>query len=162
MPFPGPALGALTPLCFLFMEANSMWGGNIPSTLAGEFAFSIGLALAVLFLGALRWSVAHGRGRAWCGLLEAVVGMSHGYTLLWAGLGSLGELIAIRGWWRRVGTLVAVHGLAILLMAFWLFPLLGYARVDDVVQPRLDHQLVARGHAADPLAGAIAAVARRS
>ncbi len=127
IPFPGPALGALTPLCFLFMEANSMWGGNIPSTLAGEFTFSIGLALAVLFLGALRWSIAHGRGRLWCGILEAGVGLSHGYTLLWAGFGSLGELIAIRGWWRRVGTLVVVHGLAILLMGFWIVPLLGYA-----------------------------------
>jgi hypothetical protein len=128
IPFPGPALGALAPLCFLFMEANSMWGGNIPSTLAGEFTFSIGLALAVLFLGALRWTIAHDRGRIWCGVLEAVVGMCHGYTLLWAGLGSLAELIAIRGWWRRFGTLVAVHGLAILLMGFWLLPLLGYAR----------------------------------
>ena len=127
IPFPGPALGALTPLCFLFMEANSMWGGNIPSTLAGEFSFSIGLALAVLFFGALRWSVEHGRGRAWCGLLEAAVGLSHGYTLLWSGLGSLGELIAIRRWWYRVGSLVAVHGIAILILAFWLFPLLGYA-----------------------------------
>src|SRR4029453_14958133 len=127
IPFPGPALGALTPLCFLFMEANSMWGGNIPSLLAGEFTFSLGLALAVLFLGALRWSIAHGRGRLWCGLLESFVGLSHGYTLLWAGFGSLGELIAIRGWWRRVGTLVVVHGLAILLMGFWLLPLLGYA-----------------------------------
>jgi len=124
--FPGPALGALTPLCFLFMEANSMWGGNIPSTLAGEFTFSIGLALAVLFLGALRWSIAHGRGRLWCGVLEALVGLSHGYTLLWAGMGSLGELIAVRGWWSRVRTLVVVHGLAILLMGFWLFPLLAY------------------------------------
>ena len=31
-----------------------MWGGNIPSTLAGEFSFSLGLALAVLFFGLLR------------------------------------------------------------------------------------------------------------
>src|SRR4029077_2142555 len=92
VPFPGPALAALTPLCFLFMEANSMWGGNIPSTLAGEFALSLGLALAVLFLGVLRWTIVNGRGRAWCGLLEAVVGLSHGYTLLWTGLMSLGEL----------------------------------------------------------------------
>src|SRR5262249_24798103 len=127
IPFPGPALGALAPLFFLFMEANSMWGGNIPSTLAGEFSFSIGLSLAVIFLGALRWSIDHRRGLAWCGLLEAVVGLSHGYTLLWTGLGSLGELIAIRGWWRRLGSLVAVHGLAILIMGFWLVPLLGYA-----------------------------------
>jgi len=126
-PFPGPALGALASLCFLFMEANSMWGGNIPSTLAGEFALSFGLALTVLFFGALRRAVETGRGVAWTGLLEAAIGLSHGYTLLWAGFGSLLELVATRGWWRRLGILVCVHGLAILLMALWLVPLVVYA-----------------------------------
>jgi tetratricopeptide (TPR) repeat protein len=126
IPFPGPALGALSTLCFLFMEANSMWGGNIPSTLAGEFAFSLGLALAVLFIGTLRWTIETGRGRAWNGLLVALIGFAHGYTLIWAGFTSLAELIVLRGWWRRVGVLVAVHGLAILLLGFWLFPLLAY------------------------------------
>ncbi len=127
VPFPGPALGALATLPFLFMEANSMWGGNIPSTLAGEFTFSIGFALAVLFLGTLRYTMESGRGRAWNGLLVATMGLCHGYALLWAGVTSLAELVATRRWWRRVGVLVAVHGLAILLMAFWLVPLLAYS-----------------------------------
>src|SRR6185295_1775009 len=113
-------------LAFIFMEANSMWGGNIPSTLAGEFAFSLGVALAVLSVGTLRWTMRTGRGRAWNGLLVFLVGFAHGYTLLWAGFTSLAELIALRGWWRRVGTLVAVHGLALLLLGFWLLPLLAY------------------------------------
>ncbi len=127
VPFPGPALAALGTLPFIFMEANSMWGGNIPSTLAGEFAFSLGTALAVLFVGTLRHTVDTRRGHAWNGLLVALIGLAHGYTLLWAGFTSLAELVALRGWWRRVGTLVAVHGLAILLLGFWLVPLLAYA-----------------------------------
>lgn len=128
VPFPGPALGAMAPLCFIFMEANSMWGGNIPSTLAGEFTFSLGMALAVLFVGTLRWTMEHNRGRAWNGLLVAIIGMSHGYTLLWAGFTSLSELVATRGWWRRFWSLSAIHALAILIMAFWLFPLLAYSK----------------------------------
>ena len=127
IPFPGPALGALGTLCFLFMEANSMWGGNIPSTLAGEFAFSLGLALAVLFVGTFRHTIATGRGRAWNAILVAAIGFAHGYTLIWAGFTSLAELITTRGWWRRVGALVAVHGLAFLLLGFWLVPLLAYS-----------------------------------
>src|SRR5206468_1387709 len=47
-------------------------------------------------------------------------------SLLWAGFTSLAELVSLRGWWRRMGTLVAVHGLAILLLGFWLVPLLAY------------------------------------
>ena len=34
-PFPIPITGALFSLSFLFMEGNSMWGGNIPSTPGG-------------------------------------------------------------------------------------------------------------------------------
>ena len=105
-----------------------MWGGNIPSTLAGEFAFSPGFALAVLFMGVLRRAIDDRRGYAWAGLLVAIVGMAHGYTLLWCGLFSTWELVTLRGWWRRVGALTAMHGLAILIMAFWLFPLLAYAQ----------------------------------
>ncbi len=127
LPFPVPALAALSTLPFLFMEANSMWGGNIPSTLAGEFAFSLGLALAVLWMGVLRRVIDRRRGYAWAGLGVAIIGMMHGYTLLWAGLYSTWELVTARGWWRRVGALTAIHGLAILIMAFWLFPLLAYA-----------------------------------
>ena len=126
VPFPGPALGALAPLCFLFMEKNSMWGGNIPSTLAGEFALSLGLALTILFIGTLRRTMETGRGKVWNGLLVALIGLSHGYTLLWAGPVSLLELVSTRDWLRRFGTLVAVHGLGILLMAFFLFQLIGY------------------------------------
>jgi hypothetical protein len=126
-PFPGPALGALASLCFLFMEANSMWGGNIPSTLAGEFTFSLGFALVILFLGTLRRTMETGRGQVGNGILEAVIGLCHGYALLWGGLVSLLELLTTHGWWKRLRTLIAVHGLAILLMGFWLVPLLYYA-----------------------------------
>jgi hypothetical protein len=127
VPFPGPAIGSLSTLCFLFMEANSMWGGNIPSTLAGEFSLSLSLALAVLFFGTLHRAVKTGRGVAWNGLLEALIGLSHGYTLLWVGFSSLLELIATQRWWRRVAVLAGVHALAISLFAFWLLPMIAYS-----------------------------------
>ena len=37
-----------------------MWGGNIPSTLAGEFSHSLGFALAVMFVGLLYQGVETG------------------------------------------------------------------------------------------------------
>jgi hypothetical protein len=127
IPFPGPALGAIGSLCFLFMEATSMWGGNIASMLTGEFTYSMGMALAVLFVGTLSRTMETGRGVARNGLLVAAIGLSHGYPLLWAGAVSLTALIAVRRWWWRLGVLVRIHGLALLLMSFWLVPLLWYA-----------------------------------
>ncbi|MDD5382693.1 MAG: 6-pyruvoyl-tetrahydropterin synthase-related protein, partial [Candidatus Margulisbacteria bacterium] len=52
-PFPIPVMGATFSLAFLFMQANSMWGGNIPSTLAGEYSYSFGLAMVIVFFGTL-------------------------------------------------------------------------------------------------------------
>jgi hypothetical protein len=43
--FSRPHYGCFVFLPFLFMEGNSMWGGNIPSTLAGTFCYSMGFSL---------------------------------------------------------------------------------------------------------------------
>jgi hypothetical protein len=126
VPFPGPALGALGTLCVLFLETNSVWGGNILSTLTGELTYSLGLALGLVFLGSVRSAVATGRGRFASAALLAATGLSHGYALLWAALASLLELVTIEGWWRRLRILVSIHVLALLLMAVWLVPLLWY------------------------------------
>ena len=41
--FPIPILGAIFSLIFLFQEGNSMWGGNVLSTFAGEFSYSLSM-----------------------------------------------------------------------------------------------------------------------
>lgn len=50
-PFPQMA-AALTP-AFLLMESYSIYGGNILSTLAGEFSYSLSFSLVFIFLGTL-------------------------------------------------------------------------------------------------------------
>ncbi len=122
--FPIPIFGALFVLPFLFMEANSMWGGNIPSTLAGEFAFSLGFALSILFVGSLYNGITTGRHAVKNGVLIALIGFSHGYTLLYAGLVSLFFLITTQDFGKRLKYLVRVHGLGFLLMGLWIIPLL--------------------------------------
>jgi hypothetical protein len=49
--FPAPLLGAAASLVFLFLEENPIWGGTVASTLTGEFSYTYGIGLAVLFLG---------------------------------------------------------------------------------------------------------------
>ncbi|WP_447973551.1 6-pyruvoyl-tetrahydropterin synthase-related protein [Nitrospira sp. Kam-Ns4a] len=123
-PFPAPALAAVATPIFLFQEGNSMWGGNVMSTLAGEFAFSLGLSLAVLCLGTVWAGIERGRGLAANAVLLALVGLAHGYALLVAGLTTLGLAALTRDRWAAIRYLLAVYGLAFCLLGWWLLPLL--------------------------------------
>ncbi len=128
--FPLPALGAALSLVFLFNEGNSMWGGNLPSTLAGEFAFSLGFGLAVLFLGLLYRGVETQRGWRSLGALLALIGLCHPVAFLNAASVGLFFLLERRHFARNLRFLLSAYGTAVLLMGFWLIPLLaklGYA-----------------------------------
>src|SRR5438445_751528 len=80
--FPMPALGAVASLLFLFNEGNSMWGGNIPSTLAGEFAHSAGFAFAVLFLGLVYRGIEENRHWRSRSVVLAIAGLCHPVAFL--------------------------------------------------------------------------------
>jgi len=128
--FPVPALGAAASLLFLFNETNSMWGGNIKSTLAGEFAFSISFAFAVLFIGLLYRGVERQQGWKSLGALLALTGLCHPIGFLNAASAGVFFLFRRRDFVRNVRFLVLVYGLSVLLMGFWLVPLIakiGYA-----------------------------------
>ncbi|MBU1168052.1 MAG: tetratricopeptide repeat protein [Proteobacteria bacterium] len=118
--------GAISSLAFLFMEGQSIWGGNILSTLSGTFCYALGFSLAVLFLGVL-YNHFHEKPRyVSCALLLCLTGFSHGYALLFAGFGSLYFLLTPGRFIRHLIDLILIHGLAIGLMAFWLFPLMAH------------------------------------
>ena len=74
---PIPALLAAATLPFLFDYTFTIYGGNLFSTLAGEYAFSFSLSLAILFLGLFACAVREGRYRAWAALALAGCVLSH-------------------------------------------------------------------------------------
>ena len=73
-PWPGPPLMAAATMCYLFFTGYSIWGGNLFSNAAGEFSFTIGLALALFFLGTLAMAL-DTRRRMW---LPAAAARAHG------------------------------------------------------------------------------------
>lgn len=130
LPFPVPALAAPATLIFLFNEGNSMWGGNIPSTLAGEFAHSIAFALAVLFLGLLYRGVERQRGWRGLGFLLGLTGLCHPVAFINAASAGIFFVLGRQGFVRNLRFLLLVYGMAVLVMGFWLVPLiakLGFA-----------------------------------
>jgi hypothetical protein len=120
--FPIPALGATVTLIFLFNEGNSMWGGNIPSTLAGEFSFGLSFGLAVLFFGLLYRGVETQRGWRTQAAVLALTGLCHPVGFINAVTPGLFFLLDRRNLARNLRYLIVVYGTATLLMGFWLFP----------------------------------------
>jgi hypothetical protein len=132
MRFPGPALLAVATVPFLFYSGFSqgggtwsftIYGGNIASTLAGEFSFSISLSLALVFLGVLAKSLDTGRYRALAAVLLALTGLSHLLPTLFAVCGA-GILLLLRPSLARAKLWATVLAVGALLAAFWSVPFL--------------------------------------
>ena len=125
--WPAAFFGALGAFTFLLHEQNAIWGGNLLSTLAGEFAYSYGLLFAVLAMMAWVYAVAPGRGWVLAGVMEAACGFSHGFPLLVVGFSTVFLLLDCATWraFRHVfGQLVRGHLLAFCLLGGWLWPML--------------------------------------
>jgi len=85
---PGPACLAAATLPFLFEPSFSIYGGNLLSTLAGEFSFSLSLSLALLFLGVVAAGLRTGRYRALAAMLFAATLLCHLIPALFAAAGA--------------------------------------------------------------------------
>ena len=85
--YPG-ALAALT-LCYLFDYTYTIYGGNLFSTLAGEYAYSLSIALALLFLGLMARGLRTGRHRGWAAVTLAACVLAHIIPALFAIVGAL-------------------------------------------------------------------------
>jgi hypothetical protein len=74
---PGPGCLAAATLPFLFEPSFTIDGGNLLSTLAGEYAYSLGLSLALVTLGLVAAGLRTGRHRSLAVLFLAATVLSH-------------------------------------------------------------------------------------
>ena len=122
LPFPIPPLMAVATIPFVFDRFHTIWGGNAAATLAGEFAFSISLSLALVFIGVMYRALETGKGRALGAVLLAATALCHLLPAAFAVL-SVGVLLLLRRpdkvRWRLVFT-VGLVGL--MLASFWFLP----------------------------------------
>jgi hypothetical protein len=136
---PGPGCLAAATLPFLFEPSFSIYGGNLLSTLAGEFSYSLGLSLALVFLGVAALGLRTGRYRSLAAVLLAATLLCHLITFMFAvaGLGvwlvldadlrrSFGAgvrgMVARRRWSRRVLWALVAGAIGVGLTAWWLVP----------------------------------------
>ena len=131
--WPAPAAAALGGLGFLFMDSFTIYGGNIPSSLAGEYSFSLSVGLCLVFYGLAYRLALDERPRLIApALVLAAAALSHLVPVIIVALVS-----PLLVWWsvrargvastaRRFGT---VYGIAFAITAFWAIPFvarLGY------------------------------------
>ena len=123
--FPIPILGAIFTLPFLFMEANSMWGANIPSTLAGELSYGIGISLAFLFFGTLYAGIRDNKYILLNAFLFFLLGLCHAYSLIFSAVIGSYFLFNRKSFRENIWYLFCTYGLGTLLLGFWLLPVIG-------------------------------------
>ena len=119
--FPAPTIAALFTLPFLFDTSFSIYGGNVASTLAGEFAYSISLSLMLVYLGVLLRGLRTGRHRVLAGALLALVGLTHLIPAIFA-VAATGVALAMQPGRRGMRWVTVTGALAASLAAFWLLP----------------------------------------
>jgi len=115
-----PALGSVLSLPFLLMSGNAMWGGNIGSTMAGEFSYGISLLLSLYLCAKIHADIPAGRSLIKNSILEGLAALSNGYPLLQFAFGSSYFLFRK----RFIPYLITMHALAFGLIGFWILPLL--------------------------------------
>ncbi|MDP7599242.1 MAG: hypothetical protein QGH55_05560, partial [Acidimicrobiales bacterium] len=119
--FPGPALMAAATLPFIFDRAFNIMGGNLMSTMAGEFAFTLAVVALLVYLGLLVRGIETGRGRGWAALALAVVGLCHLLVAFYALLASFVAVLTRPS--RAAFTWLLTTGVvAGLTSAFWVLP----------------------------------------
>jgi hypothetical protein len=126
--FPIPIAGAIGMVSFLFMDSYTIYGGNIPSALAGEYSFSLSVGLCMVFLGLAYRSATEQRSSP---LLAAVVLALAVLSHLIPVMVTLLALPLVLFWGARARGMsviarrfAVVLGIAFALTAFWSIPFL--------------------------------------
>jgi len=139
--FPLPAMFSAMSVIFLFDESFTIYGGNIASTMAGEFSFSIALSLAFVYFGVLARGLRTGKHRALAAVLLALCVLCHLIVAIFAATGTVVWFLLYldRRRFKWLATMVPVGAL---LTAFWVLPFflrrhyltdMGYERRTDYV-----------------------------
>jgi hypothetical protein len=124
-PWPAPPAFAIAATGTLVQTRNDwqIYGGNIASTLAGEFSFTLALALGLFALGALGKTLDTGK-RPWLpAVLIAASAMSHVVVAMVLGLFAI-LLFVTRRPGRTWRLALPIGAVAVALTAVWSLPLI--------------------------------------
>ena len=127
--YPIPEMLAVAATIFLYDESFTIYGGNIASTMAGEFSFSIALTLGILGFALVARGLETGKYLASGSIVLALAALSHGIVLLFV---FVGVALMLLFWVQRGADGLRdnkplvfgakIIAIAFLLSAFWVIP----------------------------------------
>ncbi|MFM1751636.1 MAG: hypothetical protein RL119_598, partial [Actinomycetota bacterium] len=130
--YPIPELFALAGLVYLLDESYTIYGGNVASTMAGEFSFSISLSFTLVAFGLFANGLDTGRHRIKAAIFMALAVLCHGIVAIYV---TVGLLLMLLLWLdrKRLRWFIVTAGTGSLLTAFWILPfLLNHAYMTDM------------------------------
>jgi len=125
MKHPIPVIGMIFSLSFIFLEAYSIYGGNLPSTLSGEFSYSFSFALFWIFIATMKKGLEEKMHLLANTLLLSLMVLSHLIPVMLSLL-IVPLFLFAADYKHRLIYLIKVYCLAFLLTSFWSAPFLWY------------------------------------
>ena len=121
LPFPVPELLSIAGVLYLWDESYTIYGGNIASTMAGEFSFSIARQPGGARPSDCSPAAADRRAPGHGAIVLALAILCHGIVAIYVAVGLvlMGLLYLDRGRWRYIWTTI---GTMSLLASFWIVP----------------------------------------
>lgn len=122
---PIPVLMTACSLPFLFNTSYTIDGGNIVSTMAGEFSFSLAISTGLLFLGVTAYALRTGRLRWLAASLFAVTCVTHLVPGIAFGAAAAIFMVTTtspRALGRAIRIVAPIGVVGALLAAWWLLP----------------------------------------
>jgi hypothetical protein len=127
--YPIPEMLAIAATIFLYDESFTIYGGNIASTMAGEFSFSIALSLSILGFALVARGLETGKYLAAGSIVVALSALSHGIVLLFV-FGGVALMLLfwiqpkLNGMRDNTSLVFGVKIIvfAVLLSSFWVIP----------------------------------------
>ncbi|MBF0451307.1 MAG: hypothetical protein HQK75_11435 [Candidatus Magnetomorum sp.] len=123
--FPAPMLGAFSMLLLLFNESYTMFGGNVLSSLAGEFCYMFAFSLLPYYTGSMIKGFSDDKRRVRNGLLLGLIGLSHLFVFIPA------VSLVLFGFFtkKRIAYVIQVCAVGFGVMAFWILPLIAWRKL---------------------------------
>lgn len=134
MKFPIPQLGAIFSLFLIFLEKYSVYGGNLPSLLSGEFSDTISIALLFMFVGLIYKGMKEKKYLVANCILGATVILTHPISGLLLILLLIAFPFQTNDIKKNVVYLIYVYLGIFLLSAFWSLGVLYYREYTGTMQ----------------------------